>query len=105
MRCAALSLVALLVSVAGAGCHLGPCATLSGQHRDIVVFASEANATEFEACAQSGSCRPLCDMIFGELPGEGVSIDDCRRVSVDAGSGGASDQLTLAIRYHTSTCD
>jgi hypothetical protein len=93
------------VSVAGAGCHLGPCATLSGQHMDVVVFPSEANATEFQACAQSGSCRPLCDMIFGELAGDSVTIDDCRRGTADAGSGGGSDQLTLSIRYHTSTCD
>jgi hypothetical protein len=87
----------LAVAAAAAGC--GPCANLGGQH-NVSVFRSEANATEFQACAQTGSCRPLCDMVFGAEMTEGFVLDECRRVAFDP----ATEELTLSIRYHVSSC-
>ena len=94
--------MAVALAVAAGGCHLGPCATIEGRHNDLHVFEFQAEEDEFRACAQAGTCLPLCQALVAP-EASGIVVDECRRTAVSQGASG--QEITLTIRYHYSTCD
>ena len=93
----------LLPSLAAlAGC--GPCASIGG-HRNLTVFETPDNTTEFRACVQTGNCLALGRLELNPTGTGELVVDECRRVDGDAGTGGSNDTLTVNIRYHASSCD
>ena len=84
-----------------AGCD--PCASIGGR-RNLTVFETPDNSTEFQACARTGDCLPLCRLQLNPTGGNNFVVDECRRVGGDAGTGTANDVLTVAIRYHAGSC-
>jgi hypothetical protein len=89
------------VLAAVAGCE--PCASIGG-NRNFTVFETPDNATEFQACAQTGDCLPLCRSELNPTGSGGLIVDECRRVDADAGTGTPNGALTVRIRYHASSC-
>lgn len=84
-----------------AGC--GPCASIGG-HRNLTVFETPDNETEFRACAQTGNCLALCRAELNPTGEGALVVDECRRVDADAGTGGSNTTLTVDVRYHASSC-
>jgi hypothetical protein len=83
------------------GCD--PCASLDGR-RNVTVFETSDNTTEFQACARTGECLALCRLELNPTGAGSIVVDECRRVDGDAGTGTPTGVLTVAIRYHAGSC-
>jgi hypothetical protein len=90
-------MVPLVVTLAGCG----PCASLGGRH-NVTIFERDDNAAEFQTCADTGNCLALCKLELNPTGESSLIVDECRRLDADAGAG--ADAITVAIRYHVSTC-
>jgi hypothetical protein len=92
-----------LISALAALVGCDPCASIGGR-RNLTIFETPDNTTEFQACARTGECLALCRLELNPTGGSSFVVDECRRVDGDAGTGTANDALTVAIRYHAGSC-